>query len=597
MKPGGYFIFSAFDQNLGPYAPKWQERKSDWEKGIRDSRVAEFGDIIIPADSKHPDAGHNYMHVPTSKEVATLLNNTGFEIVGNLWRGDFPERSEIKEISADCVLWVVRKPENTYASLQTEELLDSSEILTAADIRNRYLTFMHDRGYTPTEASSVIAEDETTLFTVAGMQPLVPYILGEQESPYGNKLANCQPCIRSADQETVGDGTHFTLFEMLGHWTFGECNRTEQVHALFHFFVEELGINPNQLVVTAHAGDASAQIPRDEQTIALWKHLFESKNIESKVIDNPVASKNAITGGSILTYTDNNWWSRSGKPDAMPLGEPGGTCSEIFYIRKDIVHDLQYGSQCHPHCDCGRFVEIGNCVFMTYKKTEDGLEPLPGGNVDVGLGLERLTLITSQTEDVYSTDLFSDSISALGVEYSQLDIEQQKRVRVIADHLRSIAFIASENVYPSNKKQGYFLRSLIRQVALHAFFLEIPTDHVLASLRECVSTYQHTYPILNETLSITIMKQELEKYAATLTRGVKFLQKKINSYNPEKNTISDLANILVDLKQSNGLPTAFSLSYISQFYPHIAQLVDTNMHELQQSMTELEIRHQDLSRA
>ena len=234
--------------------------------------------------------------------------------------------------------------------------------MTGNELRQKYLEFFRQREHAVVPSASLVPEnDPTTLFTGSGMQPMLPYLLGEK-SPYGSRIVDSQRCFRVQDIEEVGDNRHTTAFEMLGNWSLGDYFKSEQLQWFWEFLTKEIGINPQKLYVTVFAGNDL--ISRDDEAIDIWKKLFAEAGIEAKVVDN--AADDGMQGGRIFTYpAKKNWWSRSGVPEKMPAGEPGGPDSEVFYVFSDVEHDTRFGPHCHMNCDCGRFLEIGN-----YRKTQ-----------------------------------------------------------------------------------------------------------------------------------------------------------------------------------------------------------------------------------
>jgi alanyl-tRNA synthetase len=259
--------------------------------------------------------------------------------------------------------------------------------MNAQEIRKAYVEFFKKRGHKVIPRASLVPQDDpTTLFTGSGMQPLIPFLLGEQH-PDGSLLVDSQTCFRSEDMDEVGDNRHTTLFEMLGNWSLGDYFKKEQLSWFFEFLTEEVGIDPSKLYVTVFMGDESNGVPRDAEATEIWKKLFSGKNIDAKEVEigsEADGYEKGMQDGRIFYYdASKNWWSREGVPGNMREGEPGGPDSEVFYDF-GLRHDEKFGKECHPNCDCGRFLEIGNSVFMTYKKTKDGFEKLPKPNLDFG---------------------------------------------------------------------------------------------------------------------------------------------------------------------------------------------------------------------
>ena len=275
-------------------------------------------------------------------------------------------------------------------------------------------------------ASLVPENDPTTLFTGSGMQPMLPYLLG-QAHPLGTRIANSQKCFRAQDIKEVGDGRHTTFFEMLGNWSLGDYWKQEQLSWVFEFLTGELGIPKEKLWVSCFDGDEKLGLPRDTESEEIWGKL-------------------GIPKEHIRFYgVEKNWWSRSGTPDKMPVGEPGGPDSEIFYEFTQIGHNEKFGEKCHPNCDCGRFMEIGNSVFMEYRKTQSGFEKLKQRNVDFGGGLERITAAANNEPDIFQVDVFSTIISRIeehtSYRYADNNPVTRRPFRIMADHVRATVFL------------------------------------------------------------------------------------------------------------------------------------------------------------
>ncbi|HET6794308.1 MAG TPA: alanine--tRNA ligase-related protein, partial [Acidimicrobiales bacterium] len=333
--------------------------------------------------------------------------------------------------------------------------------MRATDIRADYLRFFGDRGHARITRSNLVPrEDPTTLFTGSGMQPLIPYLLGAPH-PAGNRLVDSQPCFRAEDIDAVGDARHTTFFEMLGNWSLGDYFKDDQLPWLFEFLTGVLGLDPARLYATAFTGSTALGIPRDDDSIRLWSELFAGAGVSAPVAelgDAPRAASRGLGEARIALYDESQcWWSRSGPPGTMPVGEPGGPDSEVFYLFPQVEHDPAFGQHCHPHCDCGRFVEIGNSVFMQYRRAQEGFEPLPQPNVDFGGGLERLAMAVIDSPEVFSVDLLAPimrEVSAL----ARRDDPDRRALRIVADHARAVTFLALDGVEPSNNTQGYVMR-------------------------------------------------------------------------------------------------------------------------------------------
>jgi alanyl-tRNA synthetase len=389
-------------------------------------------------------------------------------------------------------------------------------MITVAEVREKYLKFFEARGHKIIPSASLIPEnDPTTLFTGSGMQPLIPYLLGEAH-PLGRRLANSQKCFRTEDIEEVGDNRHTTFFEMLGNWSLGDYWKEEQLRWIYEFFTREIGLNPQKLYVTVFAGDSEVGIPKDEEAAEIWKRIFKEEGIDWQ--------------GRIFYYGVNkNWWSRSGPPASMPTGEPGGPDSEIFYEFSKVKHDEKFGDKCYPNCDCGRFLEIGNSVFMEYKKTPAGFEKLARRNVDFGGGLERITAAANDEPDIFQTDVFREMASALPESVGG-EAEVLRKKHIILDHLRASIFLVGDGVAPSNKERGYLLRRLIRRAAFHSFSLfgkEENAPWLWKVIRAVTEVYAEAYPDLESRAADihSAILGEFSKFAATLEVGLKEFEK------------------------------------------------------------------------
>lgn len=394
-------------------------------------------------------------------------------------------------------------------------------------LRQAYLDFFMTRGHAIVPSSPLVTEnDPTTLFTGSGMQPMMPYLLGEKY-PKGTRIADSQKCFRSQDIEEVGDNRHTTFFEMLGNWSLGDYFKKEQLAWFFEFLVEVVGLDPQRIYVTVFGGDEAIGIAKDDEAIALWQELFSQKKIEAQFI--PDAAAKGMQGGRIFAYpATKNWWSRVGVPQNMPVGEPGGPDSEVFY---DFGADLQLhensqfkNEPCHVNCDCGRFLEIGNNVFMTYHRTKDGFEPLEQKNIDFGGGFERILAAKNNNPDVFTTEIFQPMISRLeelsGKSYQEQP--NQQAFRIIADHVRAAVMLAADGVFPSNKEQGYFARRLLRRAIRYGKQLGI-TSLFLADLVPVVAdSYATAYPeVATQQAKISsAFHQEEEKFSKTIAKGL-----------------------------------------------------------------------------
>ncbi|MCK4265628.1 alanine--tRNA ligase [Candidatus Babeliales bacterium] len=397
------------------------------------------------------------------------------------------------------------------------------------DIRQKYLNFFKSKGHVIIPSSSLVPEnDSSTLFISSGMQPLVPYLLGKKH-PEANRLCNSQKSFRAEDIEKIGDNYHTTFFEMLGNWSLGDYFKKEQLSWIFSFLTDELCINPNRLYVTVFRGNKNMGIEKDTESVEIWEKLLKGKGIEVKDID--CSEKNGMQDGKIFYYDENkNWWSRSGLPINMPIGELGGPDSEIFY---DLGTDLKKHENsrwadlpCHVNCDCGRFIEIANSVFMEFKKTENGFEKIKQRIVDFGGGLERTVMIAQGLDNVFETDLFINIIKKVEQLSGKKYRENIKAFEVIVDHLKASTFIMGDDkgISPSNIGQGYIVRRLIRRAIRFGRQLGIKKDSWTKEIAKVVACdYDDIYPELKRNINFVIdqLKDEGAKFNKTIEKGLK----------------------------------------------------------------------------
>ena len=398
--------------------------------------------------------------------------------------------------------------------------------MSGNEIREKYLKFMEERGHAIVPSSAIVPEnDPTTLFTGSGMQPLMPFLMGESH-PKGTRLTDSQKCFRAEDIEEVGDNRHTTFFEMLGNWSLGDYFKQEQLPWFFEFLVDEIGLDPEKIYVTAYIGDEKNGVPRDTEAAEIWTRLFNERGIEAKTVDLDTEENGyakGMQGGRIFYFSDKNWWSRVGKPANMPAGEPGGPDSEVFYDF-GTPHDTSFGEHCHPNCDCGRFLEIGNSVFMEYIKTADGtFQKLPKQNVDFGGGLERITAAKNGDPDVFKIDLLKKIITQIESLSGKKYEDNLTAFRVIADHIRGATFMIGDNIHPSNTEQGYFARRLLRRSVRYADVLEVPEGELANLAQSVIETYKNQYPNLSAKQSeiIDAIQQEESRFRITLEKGMR----------------------------------------------------------------------------
>ena len=408
--------------------------------------------------------------------------------------------------------------------------------MTPSDIRSRYLAFFKDRGHTVIPSASLVPEnDPTTLFTGSGMQPMVPYLLGK-DHPAGKRIADSQKAFRSMDIEEVGDNRHTTFFEMLGNWSFGDYFKKEQINWLWEFLTKEIGLDPERIFVTCYIGNPEANIPKDTESGTLWKDMFSRVGIRATEIEIGSEKNGYEVGeqdGRIFYYSDKNWWSRTGAPSQMPAGEPGGPDTEIFYLYPDVVHNKKWGKYCHPNCDCGRFLEIGNSVFMEYVKNADGtFGKLPKRNVDFGGGLERIAMASQNVNDIFSVNhenVVQRIYHLTGKEYGA-NPEETRSFRIIADHVKAAVFLMGDGVIPGNAERGYVLRRLIRRAVRFSDLLSIPSGTLSNLVGVVVADYEATYPELRENgahIEEEIEKEE-RRFRETLAKGMREFDKAVS---------------------------------------------------------------------
>jgi alanyl-tRNA synthetase len=403
--------------------------------------------------------------------------------------------------------------------------------MNAQEIRNAYLKFFEERGHKVIPRALLVPQnDPTTLFTGSGMQPLIPYLLGETH-PKGVRLVDSQTCIRAQDIEEVGNNRHTTFFEMLGNWSLGDYFKKEQIPWFFEFLTEVVGLDPERLYVTCFIGDKRHDIPRDDEAAGIWQKLFEAKGIEAKIVEVGSQSdgdKRGMNPGERVFFYDDgeNWWSRGSGIDGTPMGDPCGPDSEVFYDFGPANHAEGYGKP-HPASDSGRFIEIGNQVFMQYKRTESGFEELPKPNVDFGGGLERIAAAAIDSPDVFKISLLRPIIEKLQ-DISGKDYEPNTNaMRVIADHLRGATWLAIDGVSPSNKEQGYVMRRLLRRAIRFAFELGVEQNFLQEVVPVIVGLYKQDFPEVakNEAKILETLTREEKVFRQTLRKGLKVLVK------------------------------------------------------------------------
>ena len=394
--------------------------------------------------------------------------------------------------------------------------------MKAIEIRNKYLNYFKNHGHKIIPSSPLIPEnDPSVLFTTAGMQPLVPYLLGEKH-PEGTRLTDYQKCLRTNDIDEVGDNRHLTYFEMLGNWSLGDYFKEESIAMSFEFLTKELGIPVEKLSVTCFAGDEDA--PRDTVTAECWK-------------------KAGIPEDRIYYYgKDDNWWI---------AGEEGpcGPDTEMFYDTGKPA----CGPNCQPSCDCGKYVEIWNNVFMEYYKSKDGTyTKLKQHNVDTGLGLERMTMLLQGKETPFDTELFEPVMNKLQ-ELAKADSLESRRI--VAEHLRASMMVIADGGRPSNIDRGYVLRKLIRRMSRHLNKLQIDLNELESLIDLDIDILKDMYPELDknrDTIKQVII-EEKDKFIKTLAHGEKEFEKYINKAKAENKNVID-GQTIFKLYETYGFP-------------------------------------------
>jgi len=393
--------------------------------------------------------------------------------------------------------------------------------MKAIEIRNKFLEFFKKHNHTIIPSAPLIPEnDPSVLFTTAGMQPLVPYLLGEKH-PGGKRIADYQKCVRTVDIDSVGDNRHLTYFEMLGNWSLGDYFKKDAIAMSYKFLTEELGIDPEKLSVTCFAGDADA--PKDIEAFEAWKNA-------------------GIPEERIYFYgKEDNWWIAGEEgpcgPDTemfLDTGKPA--CSE----------------NCQPSCNCGKYVEIWNNVFMEYYKSKDGIKKLEQKNVDTGLGLERMAMLLQKVETPFDTELFKPVMEEL----EKLEkIDDIKSRRIVAEHLRSSIMIIADGGRPSNIDRGYVLRRLIRRMTRHMSKLQINLENISDLIDLTINNLNEMYPELQTKRDIikNVIIEEKDKFIKTLGHGEKEFEKVINKLEQENKNVID-GKTIFKLYETYGFP-------------------------------------------
>lgn len=404
--------------------------------------------------------------------------------------------------------------------------------MNAQEIRNSYLEFFKERGHAVIQrAPLVLKDDPSTLFTGSGMQPMIPYLLGEPH-PEGVRIADSQTCLRAQDIDDIGDNRHTTFFEMLGNWSMGDYFKEQQIEWIFEWLSEVVGLDMSRVYVTCFIGAPEYGIEKDTIAAGVWKRLFEARGLstgEAEIGSEEDGYTRGIKDGERIFYYDGskNWWSRNGGPETTPIGDPCGPDSEMFYDF-GIPHDPSFGEFCHPNCDCGRFMEIGNNVFMAYRKVAEGqFEPLEKPNIDHGSGLERIAAAAIDSPDVFRISVMWPIIEKLEKLSRKSYDSNTTSMRVIADHLRAATFLAVDGCVPANKEQGYVMRRLLRRAIRFAFDLGIEQNFFEQIVPVIADLYADDYPEVaeNREAIVTVLVKEEKVFRQTLRKGLQQLGK------------------------------------------------------------------------
>ena len=469
--------------------------------------------------------------------------------------------------------------------------------MNANEIRQKFLDFQAARGHKIIQPAPLVLEnDPTTLFTGSGMQPLLPYLLGK-EHPEGTRLCDSQPSMRLQDIEDVGDPRHTTVFEMLGNWSLGDYFKEEQIRGFFEFLTKVVGLDPNKIYVTCFIGNEKYGIPKDTEAAKIWQEVFHEAGVEAEIAEIGSAKegdKRGIRPGERIFFYDDheNWWSRGGGCETTPIGDPCGPDSEVFYDFGEELQDEEKYGLAHPASDGARFMEIGNQVFMQYKRLKDGsFEELEKKNVDFGGGLERIAAAAIGSYDVFKISLMKPIIDKLEEISGKSYDNNTDEMRVIADHLRGAYLLSAQGLTPSNKTQGYALRRLIRRAILRALDLGIASDF----LAEIVPIVASNYAELPDSIlthresALDVLLKEERAFRATLNKGLRELGKMVRSSESTVLTGQDLFK----LQDTYGFPLELS---VEECYRQGIQLSENYRAEFDEALKEQRERSQTASK-
>ena len=464
--------------------------------------------------------------------------------------------------------------------------------MNANEVRQKFLDFQVKKGHQIIAPAPLVLEnDPTTLFTGSGMQPLLPYLLGKTH-PAGTRLTDSQPSLRLQDIEDVGDPRHTTVFEMLGNWSLGDYFKEEQIRNFFEFLTQEIGLDPNKIYVTCFIGNEKYGIPKDEEAAHIWQTVFKEAGINAEIAEIGSAEegdKRGIKPGEHIFFYDDheNWWSRGGGIETTPLGDPCGPDSEVFYDFGEDKQDVEKYGLAHPASDGARFMEIGNQVFMQYRRKDDGtFEELEKKNVDFGGGLERITAASINSFDVFKISLMQPIIAKLEELSGKSYDNNTDEMRIIADHLRGAYLLAAQGLTPSNKAQGYALRRLIRRAILRALDLGI-ADNFLPTI---IPVIAGNYTELSDDIlshradTLAVLEKEERAFRQTLNKGLRELRKLGKSL-----TGTDLFK----LQDTYGFPLELS---IEECYRENIKLSENYQQEFEAALTEQRERSKTASK-
>ena len=463
------------------------------------------------------------------------------------------------------------------------------------EIRKKFFEFQVKNGHKVIQPAPLVLEgDPTTLFTGSGMQPLLPYLLGK-DHPDGTRLCDSQPSMRMQDIDDVGDPRHTTVFEMLGNWSLGDYFKEEQIRNFFKFLTETVGLDPKRIYVTCFIGNEKYGIPKDTEAAEIWQKVFAEVGIEAKVAEIGTAAegdKRGIKEGERIFFYDDheNWWSRGGGCESTPIGDPCGPDSEVFYDFGEDKQDVEKYGLAHPASDGARFMEIGNSVFMQYRRLEDGtFEPLEKKNVDFGGGLERIAAAAIDSFDVFKISLMKPIIDHLEKISGKSYDNNTDEMRVIADHIRGAYLLAAQGLVPSNKAHGYAMRRLLRRAILRALDLGISSNF----LAEIVPIVADNYADLPDSIlthresALETMLREENAFRKTLNRGLKELSKITKN-----NKILDGKDIFM-LQDTYGFPMELS---VEECYRQGIELSKDYVKEFENALAEQRKRSQTASK-